>query len=314
MADSDILAEEPALGQELAPAAENAGLRGFTEALREEIMVDVEAVLSQKSDAMWKRGQAELGKMQQDRKEVASSIAGLQQRQDMLISEQTAMHGALLDITAKMEFVAMEMREALRNVAKVGAAELATPPVMPLAAPFLADLSALGLGAPSLQGLEFESVDAALTLQGLCTPPRNAPPALASPSGYSIAPPLPGSPAVLLSLASALPSAPAASTVNPGTTRLHIADCLDMSPVSTCETKGFYAYGAGTSSVSTSSSPLLGGVNGSPSSMGSPSSAERPQEGMLEGPCWPSAAPGLSKASGGTLRADAPAFVPGGSF
>jgi len=276
-------------------------------------MVDVEAVLSQKSDALWKRGQAELGKMQQERKEVASSIAGLQQRQDMLISEQTAMHGALLDITAKMEFVAMEMREALRNVAKVGAGELATPPVMPLAAPFLADFSALGLGAPSLQGPEMEGVDAALTLQGLCTPPRIAPPALASPSGYSIAPPLPGSPAVLLSLASALPSAPAPSTTNPGTTRLHIADCLDMSPVST-EPKGFYAYGAGTSSVSTSSSPLLGGVNGSPSSMGSSSSPERPQEGMLEGPCWPSAAPGLSKASGGTLRADAPAFVPGGSF
>jgi len=324
MADGDSLPQGGSGCSELALTAEG-GLTSVAEALREEIMVDVEAVLSQKADSLWKRGQAELGKMQQDRKEVANSIANLQKRQETLIAEQTAMQGALLDITTKMEFVAMEMREALQLVGKVGLD--GAPGTLPEPTPsqLLAGLSALGLGTAAPNGLDAglllqESAEPGLALQGLCTPPRIAP-ATVSPTGSCMAPPLPGSPAVLLSLASALPSGPAPSPNTavppPGMTRLHIADCLDMSG----DAKDFVAHAGSASSVSTSSSP---NVNGSSSSSGSPSRVDVAsptsvdvnsiRDGVPEGPCWPAAAPGLSKALGGTMRADAPAFVPGGGF
>jgi len=335
--------EEPPSCPEAAPAAaakSEGSLSTFAEALREEIMVDVEAVLSQKADSLWKRGQAELQKVQQNRKEVASSLAGLRERQELQIAEQVAMQGALLDLTTKMEFVAQEMREALRTVGTLGKpvvesttggmlpevlpsqATLPMPLILPHCqtsqAHLMASLSALGSFG---MALDMESVGPGL----VCTPPRIASFAAASPLGSAIAPPLPGSPAVLLSLASALTPAPApspsAGAPLAGTTRLHIADCLDLggsNPATPCVSNG---QGGGGSPVSTSSSP---GLNGSLSSAGSPlrlgaldanspTSADATKvsfsfERRLE--CVPEA----RQALGGTLRADAPAFVPGGGF
>lgn len=323
MAHGETLAEDGPGSTELPSGSLSAA--GLAEALRVEIMDDVEAVLREKAKSLWERGQEELGKMKEDRKEVASSIAELQKRQDVLIGEQTAMHSALLDITTKMEFVAMEMREALRTVGKVGAdgvvpAEaLGTPLALPLGAPvqLLPDLSALALSA-ALQGMDLEGmVEPGLALHGagLCTPPRITPHAVASPLGPSMLPPLPGSPpAVLINLASALPSAPTPSLPG-GTTRLHIADCLDLngsSPVSACDPKDSPAHAI--SSVSTSSSPLLGGVGSS--SAGSPyqvdMSSPMSADGGLDAALQDAMPPGLAKASSATLRADAPAFVPGG--
>lgn len=344
MANADSMDEEPHSCPEAAPAAaaksEGEGsLSTFAEALREEIMVDVEAVLSQKADSLWKRGQAELQKVQQNRKEVASSLAGLRERQELQIAEQVAMQGALLDLTTKMEFVAQEMREALRTVGTLGKpvvesttggmlpevlpsqATLPMPLILPHCqtspAHLMASLSALGsLG----MALDMESVDPGL----VCTPPRIASFAAASPLGSAIAPPLPGSPAVLLSLASALTAAPAPSPLA-GTTRLHIADCLDLggsNPATPCVSNGQGGGGCG-SPVSTSSSP---GLNGSSSSAGSPLrlgalDANSPTSAALDASkvsfsferrleCVPEA----RQALGGTLRADAPAFVPGGGF
>lgn len=295
MADGDAAPAEEDPGQGSSPAA-SADLTDLAAALRDEIMQDVEAMLSQKAESLWKRGQAEISKMKEDRNEVASSLAGLQQRQDALITEQKAMHSALLDITTKMEFVAMEMREALRVAGKNGGSSgLLLPesssPVLPT------------VGAASQLLAEIEH---GLAMQGLCTPPRIAPQTAASPSGSCIAPPLPGSPAVLLSLASALPSATAPSTSTAPapqqcTTRLQIAECLDIggtSPVS----KG----GASPMSTTASSSALAGGINGGSSTSGSPLKFEVDADIIQEG---------LSpQASGAILRADAPEFVPGGGY
>lgn len=287
----------------------------WSTALRDEIMSDVEAVLSQKADNLWKRGQEEIGKMQQDRNEVVKSVADLQKRQDQLVEEQRAMNGALLAITTKMEFVAMEMREALRSVGKPDDASgssggmlealASMPALMPPALPLhpLAGFPGLGLDAGMSLGIDVENSEHSLTLQGLppCTPPRITPLAPVPAEGPCIAPPLPGSPAVRLSLASVLPSVPATTPSSaapiPGLTRLHIADCLD-------------ATIGGASPVSTSCSLQLDGGNSSSSS----STASPPRvvaggyQGYQDSP-WPPAAPGLSKAPGGTLRADAPAFV-----
>jgi len=345
MANADSMDEEPPICPEATPAAaakSEGSLSTLAEALREEIMVDVEAVLSEKADSLWKRGQAELQKVQQNRKEVASSLTGLRERQELQIAEQVAMQGALLDLTTKMEFVAQEMREALRTVGTPGKPVMesttggmlpevlpsqATLP-MPLTLPpcqtspvhLMASLSALGSFGMALDNME--GVEPGL----VCTPPRIAPLVAASPLGSAIAPPLPGSPAVLLSLASALTAAPVPSPAPglplAGTTRLHIADCLDLggsNPATPCVSKD---QGGGGSPVSTNSSP---GFNGSSSSVGSPlrpgaQDANSPTaadatkvsfsfEKRLE--CVPEA----RRAFGGTLlRADAPAFVPGGGF
>lgn len=329
MADGDALPQAvPGCSKEPAPL-EECGLSGVAESLRLEIMADVEARLSQKADSMWKKGQAEFGKLQQDRKEVMASITELQTSQESLITEQTEMHSALLDIATKMEFVALEMREALRTVGKVDKAPandgslpeaaVSMPPSLPvLPLDLMAELSALGFVT---QGVLPEGAP-----PDLCTPPRITAPPLALPGGPALAPPLPGSPAVLLSLASALPSAPVApisGSPPAGATRLHIADCLEIN------TPDKTSAGGTGSPVSTRSSLLASGINGSSSSSpsradASPSSADLAGgplgfssdlrlEGLPKGstlradaPTWPG--------SGGILRADAPTFVPGGSF
>jgi len=343
MADGDALPQGAPGSEEPAPVAQS-GLSDIEATLREEIMADVEARLSQKADSLWKRGQAELGKLQQDRKEVATNIAGILKNQESLISEQTAMRGALLDIATKMEFVALEMREALRAVGKLDGpaanggllpeAALAMPPALPVATELMAELAALGFPP---QGLEVEGAPPGLAipglaLHGLCTPPRIATQMDASPAllaaMHPIAP-LPGSPAVLLSLASALPSAPATSpsTASPpiGATRLHIADCLEIngsSPILLSHIAECDAYDPSPHKVWERTSGILGSpvstaVNGS-SSSGSPSRAEvgSPISGDVAAASFGCElrADGAFKAPGGTLRAEAPAFVPGGIF
>jgi len=79
-------------------------------------MKDVEAVLAQKADNLWRRGQAELNKLQHERKQVVTCLRDLQDCQEQLLAEHTAMRSALVDITTKLEFVATEMREAIRSM------------------------------------------------------------------------------------------------------------------------------------------------------------------------------------------------------
>jgi len=83
--------------------------------LHGEIMADVEAVFQQRADSLWRRGQAEVSRLQQERDQVVVTLKELQARQDMLVAEHNDMKRALVDITTKLEFVATEMREALRQ-------------------------------------------------------------------------------------------------------------------------------------------------------------------------------------------------------
>lgn len=329
MASGDASPQADCGSSEEPAPLEPCGLSGIADSLREEIMADVEARLSQKADSMWKKGQAEFGKLQQDRKEVMASIAELQTSQESLITEQTEMHSALLDIATKMEFVALEMREALRATkgdkdpadgGLLPEATLSMPPSLPiLPVDLMAELSALGF---LTQNLLAEGAP-----PGLSTPPRSfmAPP-VALPAGPAFAPPLPGSPAVFLSLASALPSATVAPTSGSppaGATRLHIADCLELN------TPDKTSAGRTGSPVSTRSSLQASGINGSSSSSpsradASPSSADLAGalsfssdlrlEGLPKGSTLRADAPTWPGSGGGTLRADAPTFVPGCSF
>eukprot|EP00421_Protoceratium_reticulatum_P034140 CAMPEP_0168481092 /NCGR_PEP_ID=MMETSP0228-20121227/64334_1 /TAXON_ID=133427 /ORGANISM="Protoceratium reticulatum, Strain CCCM 535 (=CCMP 1889)" /LENGTH=51 /DNA_ID=CAMNT_0008497451 /DNA_START=7 /DNA_END=159 /DNA_ORIENTATION=+ len=50
-------------------------------------MKEVELVLEHKADSLWRRGQAELGKLQQERKKVSSCLRELQDRQESLLAE-----------------------------------------------------------------------------------------------------------------------------------------------------------------------------------------------------------------------------------
>lgn len=362
---------------------------GFAEVLQREIMADVEAVLARKADSLWERGKAELRDLKHERNQVVSSLGELQRRQDTLVAEHTKMHGALLEITGKLEYVANEMREALcalqkqRNGASTGkgvapslSAVLGAPASSPIACSALGPQLAAGLASiaaaqaaavsaipstPADVNAMAAAVQAAAVVasraqpgqadpaaEGPCTPPRAATapsPTLglaaaapAAPAAPCIAPPLPGSPAVLLSLASALPSA-GTPTQSLGQTsassaqRLHIADCLDMDSSASSGSAGdaTCAFAENFIAAENYAASLGVGALGSPGALGGDSSSQQLESpgtataGLLED--WiPSTLPsfgsdlvwssamsqGLLKASG-QMRAEAPAFVPGGT-
>lgn len=326
---------------------------GLAQLLRDDIMGEVETMLSEKADKLFHRGQAELGKLQQDRKEVVSCLSELQARQEVLVAEHAAMHGALLDITLKLEFVAKEMREALRALPVRQEGFASTTPCAMAAAgtsppPAVASLgvglipgatTAAGVSAmPCLAGpplsppLGPADSDAAVSGAGShsigpFTPPPHEEafdgslPAAAT--GSCIAPPLPGSPAVRLSLADALPTA----VTTPPSMRLDIAKCLDLdgpttatdpsrvdgcytSPLSADPAMGYRADALGTegnaggcSHLSSDSSPV-----GSSYQDWIPASLRVLTPDLY----WVSSDPssqGLKVP--GQLRAEAPAFVPG---
>lgn len=312
------------------------GVDAFAESLRQEIMSDVEAVLKSKADDLWERGQAEITKMRQDREEVSTCLADLQRRQELLSAEHRDMHNALLDITTKLEFVAVEMREAIRSFNKeqaqgqVAGAEMAGSATLaamfPNEVPFCSSQLSSVPASPAQLLVNPLPMPCEPSAFGLQTPPRVAvQPTSSPPVSSCLAPPLPGSPAVLLSLASALPSAAPPC-------RLHIADCLDVDslpklphPSSTASTSegstlpnsiasspetGVNVTSSSSSSASTptakielpSALPLGFGLTG-PQENGATfeASASFPSDSFVGS---------QAKAQGGTMRAEAPAFVP----
>ncbi|CAE8649712.1 unnamed protein product [Polarella glacialis] len=78
-------------------------------------MSHLEVILAQQEQELFRRGQEEILKLQQDKQQAVSSMRELQMRQEALMEEHSDMHRALLDITSKLEFVATEMREAFRS-------------------------------------------------------------------------------------------------------------------------------------------------------------------------------------------------------
>eukprot|EP00448_Togula_jolla_P030195 CAMPEP_0170641424 /NCGR_PEP_ID=MMETSP0224-20130122/40755_1 /TAXON_ID=285029 /ORGANISM="Togula jolla, Strain CCCM 725" /LENGTH=326 /DNA_ID=CAMNT_0010972005 /DNA_START=27 /DNA_END=1006 /DNA_ORIENTATION=- len=237
-----------------------------------------------------------------------------------MVAEQTAMRGALAALTSKLEFVATEMREAVRSLPS----RASTPGSPEVAGACQSDgdgARALAKGSVVPPWTDDHKVDAledpALlfsSLSGSQTPPR-LPRAgqdlTAAPGSQSrhMAPQLPGSPAVLLSLASVLPSSTAGQASTPPknsqarqSRRLEIAACLDLDAMSPTQ----YGYSAPRlpseetlAAAGQSSTPVAG--------IGSPVSTD---VGIAGAQAQDS---GASRA--GTkamqLRAEAPAFVPG---
>jgi len=255
-------AQREALG--LAPEA--------VDALKEEIMAEMEAKLSQKDESLWRRGQVEIRRLQSEQQQINDTISKLQESQAQLVVENQKIRSALLEVTSKFELVVKELRGALRALPQHGrdTRDSPTPSVAStsasdvnggtagkraveltpesgagveqvaawsgeeLAAPgWPADAAcwpAVPLGwvlpeAPSAEPLADGAGGAEVS--AFCTPKRAAAGAgnshtesTAAALGSSEAPPR-GSPAVL-SLASALHSAPAAS----GLKRLQLAECL----------------------------------------------------------------------------------------
>merc|ERR1719261_627669 len=98
------------------------------EALRNRLMSEIEAKLSQKEESLWRRGQVEIRKLQLETAQVTSCVSKLQERQATLVSENQKMRGALLEVTSKFELVVTEMREALRALPqRSGEADLLSP-------------------------------------------------------------------------------------------------------------------------------------------------------------------------------------------
>jgi hypothetical protein len=108
------------------------------EALKCGIMAEIEAKLSQKEEQLWKRGQVELKRLQQDQQQAKEYIGKLQERQASLLSENKTIRGALVEVTSRFEVVVQEVREVLRalpqcavnapNIAASGGVEQAPQP------------------------------------------------------------------------------------------------------------------------------------------------------------------------------------------
>jgi len=85
------------------------------EALRQEIMVEVEAILAKKEESLFRRGQAEIGKLHEERKQVAACLTEITAKQELMVKEHVAMKSALGEITSQLEFLATEMTQVLRS-------------------------------------------------------------------------------------------------------------------------------------------------------------------------------------------------------
>lgn len=84
------------------------------DALKKEIMVEIEAKLSQKDESLWRRGQVEIRRLQSEQQQINESIFNMQESQGQLVAENQKIRSALLEVTSKFEIVVKEMRLALR--------------------------------------------------------------------------------------------------------------------------------------------------------------------------------------------------------
>jgi len=101
------------------------------DALCKQLVSDLSSTLVNKEETLWKRGQAELKKLQQEHQLQLSAVQGrlqeVESRQQALLNENAKMKEALMDVTSKFEFVVTEMREALRGMPRRQGAERPSP-------------------------------------------------------------------------------------------------------------------------------------------------------------------------------------------
>lgn len=90
------------------------------EALKLGIMAEIEAKLSQKEEQLWKRGQVEIKRLQQEQLQTKEYISKLQESQASLLSENKTIRGALVEVTSRFEVVVKEVSEVLRALPQCG--------------------------------------------------------------------------------------------------------------------------------------------------------------------------------------------------
>lgn len=229
-------------------------------ALKAQIIADIEERLAKKEESLWRRGQVEIKRLQQEQEQVKTAVEKLQANQVQLVSESQKLRGALVDVTAKFEVVVSEMREVLRALPQaVGRSQLS--PVPSLASTATSDVGQTLSGGcddnrgskptpggfsgcnESGVGISSFSMEQDTTMTSpdplhLCTPKRiavtecddslvSAGPPSGAPSANPVATP---SPAVL-SLASALQSTPPQQSPGTGCKQLNLSECLEQHEV-----------------------------------------------------------------------------------
>eukprot|EP00933_Yihiella_yeosuensis_P016815 TRINITY_DN14226_c0_g2_i4.p1 TRINITY_DN14226_c0_g2~~TRINITY_DN14226_c0_g2_i4.p1 ORF type:complete len:229 (-),score=70.83 TRINITY_DN14226_c0_g2_i4:28-714(-) len=86
------------------------------EALQAKIQGEIEAKLAQKEDSLWRRGQVEIKKLQQEQREVLQAVSTMQEQQAILVTENQLLRGHLAEVTGKFEEVVSKMRTVLRSL------------------------------------------------------------------------------------------------------------------------------------------------------------------------------------------------------
>lgn len=244
----------------MADTAESAGAQVLVvgegtldiQAIKKQIMHEVESKLMEKDESLWRRGQAEIRKLQQEQDQLLTNVQRLRDQQDMMTIESQKMQGALAQVTSKFELVVKEMREALRAMPQLqpqlGNHLTPSPSVASTSASdeIQGDEQACHPTPGSSMGTPFAgfgSVDRAHRPTPLPTWQPQASEGIgavfeqfdeeASVSGphrrYRTPPRMPLQSPAVLSLASALPSVslpPLTPGMSPGYKRLHLADVL----------------------------------------------------------------------------------------
>merc|ERR1719401_1550297 len=225
--------------------------------LKSGIMQEIEEKLSQKEGDLWKRGQVELKRVQQEHQQVKECMSQMQERQTALFIENQALKDALLEVTGRFEVVVKEMREVMRalpqhcndGVVDIKCSDTAArePVLHPSPSPSAASTSASeGLQEdPTSENSSEPTTDASrrsserreCDFQSFSTPPRIAVapqlPTLDSDGRESL--PRMSSSLPVLSLANSLPPAATSSSTlkSPpgGCKRLQLAECLNAGQV-----------------------------------------------------------------------------------
>mmetsp|Transcript_5941 Transcript_5941/g.14213 ORF Transcript_5941/g.14213 Transcript_5941/m.14213 type:complete len:428 (-) Transcript_5941:68-1351(-) len=244
--------ESPQRGRGTAPAMDLDALRGL-------MMKEFEAKLEEKEEELWRRGQVEMRKMQQEQQQMTARMTVMQEREASLVAEMSTLRCALLDVTAKFETVVKDMRDVLRTMPRSSGAGMSPSMMSTTASPHMMKGDPLTQGCTPTEHMlsshqytpvsmwgghnateessivEMPSLDRVSSEEGrtpdFSTPPRRS--GAVEETGFQSC-----SPAVL-SLATALPSAPLESphpcgppppnvrSMSPGLTPLKLAACLD---------------------------------------------------------------------------------------
>eukprot|EP00927_Polykrikos_kofoidii_P073428 TRINITY_DN69467_c0_g1_i1.p1 TRINITY_DN69467_c0_g1~~TRINITY_DN69467_c0_g1_i1.p1 ORF type:complete len:525 (+),score=91.34 TRINITY_DN69467_c0_g1_i1:96-1670(+) len=139
------------------------------EAIKIQILGEIEARLGHKDESLWRRGQVEIQKLQREQQQVRSAVDMMQERQASLIAETQKIRGALLDVTSKFELVVSEMRQVLRVQRQHGSRHRSPPARALSPSPSVASTSA----SPQSRGRGVHETRSAAPTPGAsstCTP------------------------------------------------------------------------------------------------------------------------------------------------